>query len=90
MKGAMQGIKLALDETGNVVIVKFFLVDPSGTVTAAGNCVAVRVSRNDTEMPPGGAGPDSVSVPMTFLHPAMPPLLSVRELSWMPASDVNT
>ena len=79
------------DGTGDVLNVKFCVAFPSGTVTAAGSCVDARVSLNDTEVPPGPASPESVTVPVTVLHPAAQlPLLSVRELSWMPSSDVNT
>ena len=78
------------DKTGDVLIVNFCVADPSGTITAVGGTAFRSVSLNDTEVPPGGAGPDSVTVPVTVLHPATLPLLSVRELSWMPVSDVNT
>ena len=34
--------------------VKFCVADPSGTVTAVGSCVDVRVSLNDTDVPRDG------------------------------------
>jgi hypothetical protein len=52
-----------------VVIVKFALVEPAGTVTLAGVVTAVELSDSDTTAPPDGAAPVSVTVPCDVLPP---------------------
>ena len=61
--------------------VKFCVADPSGTVTAVGSCVDVRVSLNDTDVPPGWASPESVTVPVTVLQVELDALVGRKYIS---------
>lgn len=55
--------------TEPVVIVKFALVAPDGTVTFAGTVVAVELSDSDTTAPPAGAAAVRVTVPVEDVPP---------------------
>jgi hypothetical protein len=50
--------------TAVVVMVKFALLEPVGTVTLAGTVAALESSESDTTVPPLGAGAVSVTVPV--------------------------
>ena len=57
--------------TPNVVIVKFALVWPPGTLTMPGACAAdALLVESVTEMPPAGAGALRNTVPVAFVPPA--------------------
>ena len=56
---------------GNVVTVKFVLVEPAGTVTLVGTLAARGwLLNSDTTVPPDGAALGSVTVPVAGLPPA--------------------
>ena len=72
------GVKAA---TAEVVIVKFALVEPTGTVTEAGTvAAAVLLLVRLTGIPPTGAGPVSVTVPVEFVPPCTVAGLTLTEL----------
>ena len=57
------------DVTEVVVTVKVALLAPAGTVTLAGTLVALELSDSDTTVPPLGAAPVRVTVPVEALPP---------------------
>ena len=67
--------------TGEVVTVKLALVDPAGTVTEAGTvAAAVSLLVRLTGIPPAGAGPVSVTVPVELVPPCTDAGLRLIEL----------
>lgn len=56
--------------TPTVAIVKVPVVEPPGTVTVAGTVALVVFDESATEMPPDGAAPFRVTVPVEGLPPA--------------------
>ena len=65
--------------TGRVVTVKVVVAAPAGTVATAGPAAtAVLVLWSVTLKPPGGAGPDRVTVPIEAVPPGTLVAFSVR------------
>jgi hypothetical protein len=77
-----------LEETGDVVMVKFALDCPAETVTLAGTCAAVLSLERVTTAPPEGATPFSVTVPVEDEPPATAAGFSARLLT-PPASELT-
>ena len=67
--------------TAEVVTMKFALVDPAGTVTEAGTvAAAVSLLVRLTEIPPAGAGPVSVTIPVELVPPCTDAGLTLTEV----------
>ena len=69
------------NETLDVVTVNVAVVLPAGTVTLEGSCAAELLSESDTTIPPEGAGPVRVTVPIDELPPVTDVGLTVTALS---------
>ena len=73
-------VTLVEKKTLEVVIVKVAVLLPAGTVTLEGSCAAVLLSDSETTIPPLGALPVSVTVPMEELPPVTEVGLTLTEL----------
>lgn len=62
-------VAVVIDATAVVFTVKFPAVAPAATVTLAGTVAAPLLLDRDTTMPPEGAGPFNVTVPVELLPP---------------------
>ena len=67
--------------TGTVVIAKVLVLRPAGMTTLAGVVAAAMLSASVMVAPAAGAGPFSVTVPVTVPPPPMSDVLKVKEES---------
>jgi len=70
--------------TTDVMAVKVVLLVPAGTVTLAGTVTAGSLLASATVLPPGGAGPESVTVPMDGWPPSTGEALNTTLLTVNP------
>jgi hypothetical protein len=62
-------VTVVLLVTAEVEMVKLTCVWPAGTVTELPRLILLLLSVNETVVPLAGAGPESMTVPVTFVPP---------------------